>query len=233
MSDMPIDSFKLDDTTQSVALDGAVQRPAIRDIWGRELGTVRLANCHSSDHGPIERITFPAGWCQYATAYSGVGLRRCETFGPAENKTASISVFYSGLPVSERGAHAFSGVLAAKPAINCVEEVGPRQIRLLSEAMGKWHVGSNQHTNVLKNRKPAFYMSGAFTRRVNNKTVLAVEGMFVDESGNSIESFSGVFASADSEPQRIEQVFLLTAPGQLHKYSKEFQQTLDSIRWKQ
>lgn len=185
-----------------------------------------------NDRGPIKNIDMPAGWTQRDLQSGGIGNRSLETFAPPNDKDVGISVFYGGLPASDKSAQAFLRVLNDNPATDGPEKLTPSEIKELSEVMGRLQAGDNQYTNTGRYRKPAFNLTDAYTKNVNGRTVLAVQGNFVDKDGKPTRAFSGIFADTDGTGHRIQQVFLQGNPGKLSQYQQQFQDTVASIEWK-
>lgn len=186
-----------------------------------------------SDRGPIVDITLPNGWTQREHSFGTLGQSSNEVFGPAGDATTKLGIFYSGLPVGDDAAKAFRDILEKKPADDgAPQALTPDEIRSLSSVLGRYQAGDNQHTNSGQYRAPTFDMRNAITMQVNGRTVVAVEGSFVDVRGNALRDFVGIFADSDGTGKRVEQVFMSTAPGQISSQSNAFMDTINSIIWK-
>ncbi len=191
-----------------------------------------VAGLALSDRGPIKNIQFPNGWQQTDSTAGGVGNRSVETYGPAGDNSVGISVFYGGLPTADAGAKAFAQLLKDKPATNGPQTLTADEIKGVADALGRLNVGDNQYTNTGRYRPPVFHIDSARTVQVNGRTVLSVEGAFVDMNGKPVKGFNGVFADTDGSGKRIQQVYLQGAPDKLLQYKRQFDQTLSSIEWK-
>lgn len=190
------------------------------------------ATTELTNQGSIRHMTIPSGWNESSNEQGSIGMRSMRTFSKAGEPDAQISVFYRGLPVSDQTANAFHDLLQRKTAGQRHEVLTMSEIRGLSEAMGTSTVGDNQWTNPAKpgdRTAPAFKMSNAYTMQVDGKTVMAVEGSFVDQSGKSINDFQGIFIDSDGTGKRIQEVFVQTPPGQMPRHSQSFKQVLNSI----
>lgn len=190
-----------------------------------------VAGLALSDRGPIKNIQFPNGWQQTDSTTGGVGNRSIETYGPPSDKGVGISVFYGGLPTSDAGARAFTQLLTDKPATGGPQQLTADEIKSVADALGRLNVGDNQYTNTGRYRPPVFHIDSARTEQVNGRTVLAVEGDFVDMNGKPVKGFSGVFADTDGTGKRIQQVYLQGAPDKVPQYKKQLEETLSSIEW--
>lgn len=206
-----------------------------QNTWapGTAIDALNAPGSHTgADRGPIADITLPAGWAQSEHSFGAIGQSSNEVFSPAGDATTKLGIFYGGLPVGEDAARAFRDVLAKKPANDGVQPLSADEIRALSQVMGRYQAGDNQFTNSGQYRAPAFDLRNAITMQVNGRTVVAVEGSFRDARGNAMRDFVGIFADSDGTGQRVEQVFMSTAPGQMANRSKDFIDTIDSVVWK-
>lgn len=195
-------------------------------------GAQTRAGVAVNDRGPIQSIDMPAGWTQRDVQTGGIGNRSLETFAPPNEKDVGISVFYGGLPASAKSAQAFLRVLNDKPATDGPQRLTTSEIKELSEVMGRLQAGDNQYTNSGKYRAPVFNLTDAYTMNVNGRTVLAVQGNFVDKDGKPSRGFNGVFVDSDGTGQRVQQIFLQGNPAKLSQYQQQFQDTVASIEWK-
>jgi hypothetical protein len=218
-------SASQNDSTTEIAQNTWAPGTAIDALYARNSSA-------GVDRGPIADITLPSGWTQGEQSYGAIGQSSNEVFSPAGDATTKLGIFYGGLPVGEDAARAFRDVLAQKPANDGAQPLSPDEIRSLSQVMGRYQAGDNQYTNSGQYRAPAFDMRNAITMQVNGRTVVAVEGSFRDARGNALRDFVGIFADSDGSGQRVEQVFMSTAPGQMANRSKDFIDTINSIVWK-
>lgn len=190
------------------------------------------------DRGPIADIDLPAGWRQRQASFGSVGLSSNETFSPDGDNSTTIGIYSNGRRAGAESAKAFLDILKNKPAADGPQKLTDDEIRSLSEIMGRYQAGDNQYTNSGQYRAPAFEITNAYTMQVNGKTVLSVEGNFKGTSKQNGDTtaatrqYKGIFADSDGTGTRIEQVFLSTEPGRLHQHVREFNETLDSIKWK-
>ena len=227
---------------------GAQQTDVAQSVWGDNaaMAYFRLMYAGQSgsgtsgglDRGPISDIDLPSGWRQRESSFGSIGLSSNETFSPPGDNGTTIGIYSNGLRAGSESAKAFLDLLKNKPAEDGPQRLTADEIRSLSEIMGRYQAGDNQYTNSGKYRPPAFEITSAYTMQLNGKTVLAVEGNFkdgnkTDAQGRAVtRQYKGIFADTDGTGSRVEQVFLSTAPGTLHQHVREFNETLDSIKWK-
>lgn len=185
-----------------------------------------------SDRGPIKNIQFPNGWQQTDSTTGGIGNRSIETYGPPGDRSIGISVFYGGLPTSDTGAKAFTQLLKDKPAESGPQQLTAEDIKSIADALGRLNVGDNQYTNTGRYRPPVFHIDSARTEQMNGRTVLSVQGNFVDMNGKPVKGFNGIFADTDGTGKRIQQVYLQGPPDMMPQYKNQLDETLSSIEWK-
>lgn len=221
-------------------LPGKVSDELVQNIWSaNSAATWREVSGQDLrlDRGPIENINTPAGWNRRIASFGQIGTSSNETYSPHDDPSTGLSIYFNGLNVGDRGATAFRNLLSRAAAqgddnAGNVHQLSARDIRELSDVMGRHQVGDNQYTNSGRYRKPAFHMDNAITMEINGKTVLAVSGSFVDASGKPVRDYVGIFADSDGTGKRIQQVFLQTAPGGMQNYTQAFLNTINSIDWK-
>ncbi len=199
---------------------------------GKPLAAARQAEV--SQDGAIKSFTLPSGWSAGDNASGGIGQRHIERFNPPLDKSVEISVYYRGLPISDPGAGAFQDILKAKPAAQRPEMLTADEVRKLQEAMGTMTIGDNQYTNPSTNPRyaPVFHVNAAYTTRLNGKTVLGVEGSFVDETGKRINDYTGYFIDRDGNGKNIQEIFYQAPPDKYPRYLLKFKDSLkNNLEW--
>lgn len=183
-----------------------------------------------NDRGPIKSMQLPEGWSLSDTVTGGIGQRLQEKYSPGDGSDTTLSVYYRGLPLNDQGADAFKQILASKPADSRSEVLTPREIRLLKDVMGPLTIGNNQYTNDGSTAPPNFHVGVAATTKINGKTVLEVDGNFVDSNGNPVNHYRGIFADANGDGKVVEQV-MLEGTDQFSKHLKSYKEAIHSIQW--
>ncbi len=117
----------------------------------------------------------------------------------------------------------------------------PKEIRELAEVMGSGTVGNNQFTNKVaagSKSAPTFHLRSAHTMKLNGKTVLSVQGDFVepqDPLRKPVNAYEGIFVDGGIDPctgrRKIQEVFMHGPASRLMLYRKQFVNTLNSIEW--
>jgi hypothetical protein len=185
------------------------------------------------DAGPIQQMTAPMGWTfLQEKGLMGLGTRALIQFTPSECESICLSVFYRGVPIGDNAAVDFQRILRSRPAINRSEVLVAQEIRALSDVMNRSTVGDNQYSNATGNPSAKFKLRSAQTVNLNGRTVLEVDGSFLDIYGNSIKDFRGIYANGGLHATRIQQVFLQARPEEFPRYLRDYKAAINSIQWK-
>ncbi len=192
-----------------------------------------------SYRGPIESISMPPGWVLGRMQSNGEG--KLEIFRPAADPWCQMDIYYRGAATSKPAADAFAHILETKPANVRCEVLLPKEIRELSEVMGLATIGNNQFTNRVpagSKYAPNFHIRSAHTMKVNGKTVLAVQGDFIeplDPLQKPVNSFEGIFIDggidSNTGGRKIQELFLQGPASRVSSYRKQFSDTMNSIGW--
>jgi hypothetical protein len=185
------------------------------------------------------RITFSKGPCKsFLVPESG---RRSDenrdsgswltkvTLSPQTPNTF-LGVFDRGATVGEAAADAFSKLLKQHKNALAAED-----IKALTQVLGTSGVGNNQHVNSTPHpsyRAPVFLLDNAQVVTVNGRTVLEVQGKFVDEKANLLNFFLGIFIASEITPRKIQEIFLQAANEKEFLACQDvYTDCLQSIEW--
>lgn len=125
-------------------------------------------------------------------------------------------------------------------------EFESRVVTALSAVLGTSMVGDNQLSNPYKlpdPRAPIFHIEKMELKNLNGKTVLAVDGHFLQVNPDGslktnaagkpvLSSYTGIFAPKDSRAQSIEEIYMLSGDkDDFQKNKATFNRMLRSISW--
>lgn len=182
--------------------------------------------------GPIKSIDIPNSWTRTDHYDGGVGAT--VTF-KAPGEKASINSLERTRPISDHAAEEFKKLLDANDNLTSPKMLLPAQLRSLTEVLGSGQMGDNQYTNPEKYpspNAPLFKLTNAQFLNVNGKTVVEVEGSYMDEKGRPTEFYRGIFAPSGKDGDRVNELFL-AAPSQQDLLSQEsnYRKALKSLKW--
>jgi hypothetical protein len=189
----------------------------------------------------IKSISLPSGWNLARKQSSKNRQSQLEIYRLPTDPWFQIDLCYRGEPASQASSTAFACLLDSKPADCRCEVLMPKEIRELAEVMGSDTVGNNQFTNKQaagSKCAPIFHLRSAQTMKLNGKTVLSVQGDFVepqDPERKPVNAYEGIFIDGGIDPdtgaRKIQEVFMHGPASRLMLYRKQFVDTLKSIEW--
>lgn len=179
--------------------------------------------------GCVQTALIPRGWIEIPQKPDMLSDNWSRTFKLQANKSIEMSFYYRGMPVDKKSSTRLKEIIESKPARDNDEKLTPPEIKAMEVVMGYMNAGDNQYTNPSTNGReaPVFDLTHALTRHVNGKTVLFVQGAF--KNG---KHYAGIFYSADSSGQVIEE-FMIHTPNKhlLNEHLEYFEIVLGSINW--
>lgn len=146
----------------------------------------------SFDDGPFKDIDVPNSWLR-AEGHP-FGRSTVHGFNAPDGKT-SLNVYDRGVTTDDASAKAFSKLLTDNPNLSRPKVLMPNQIRALEDVLGRGKLGDNQYTNTTPypdSQAPLFKLSSAQLVTVQGKTVLEVEGNYMDEKGQRTSHYKGL-----------------------------------------
>lgn len=180
--------------------------------------------------GPIESVAIPRAWS--VSQEFQAGLVCLTKFAVAEG--ISIRVLENLRPLSDEGAEQFKQILAA-PQLDNRRELSSKTIIQLTEVFGERQAGDNQFTNLNKYpdmQAPVFKLISAKLIKIGSQPLLEVEGIYLDQAGESKEYYHGVFCPRDRSCKYVLEIFL--ASSKRREFLAEestFLKFLNAIHW--
>lgn len=175
--------------------------------------------------GAIASLELPSGWEERSAQPQGLGSRWERRYAPRGFDEVELVFSYRGVPIDEASRKVFAYILSQAP-----REVSREEILALRTVMGVATVGDNQMTNPNQPgtlEGPAFVLDAASTLKVNNKSVLCVDGSFRNGA-----IFAGIFYPAGTAGMIVEEMFLQSRTEEEHrKYLPVFFNCIKSIAW--
>lgn len=183
--------------------------------------------------GPIKNLDIPPTWNRTAKYDDGVG--DIVTFKPATG-AASLTSLEHNRPISDKTAQEFKKILEDNAHITSPKMLTPGQVRSLSEVLGTNGMGDNQYTNSAKYpdaNAPLFKLTNAQITNLNGRSVLEVEGSFMDQKGNPTEMYKGILSPSGKDGNKVNE-FFLAAPNreELVQQDATYRRALKSIEWR-
>lgn len=181
----------------------------------------------------IKSIDVPNSWSQSTEGYLG-GRGLISTFSPGGNSDMVLSVLDKGTRLNQAQQSNLDSVLSLADPAGRPRVLLPAQIRSVTDALGKTTVGDNQYVNTAKPPDPAapvFRISSAQVITVDGKPVIEVEGQFMDENGQRLKDYIGIYGKGDDG--KINQMFLQTSSKDEYlKGRKIYKDALQTLDWK-
>lgn len=204
---------------------------AFRDIVGVAFGAP-AKDGKMENEGDLQSMTLPSGWQAEPRKTTGRGPDEVLGFYAPGDTETRIASFIRGDELSQASQDALSATLKAKPADKGPEALSPDEIRSLTEVFDRRNLGNNQHNNDGKTAVgPVFHITGANTVQIQGRTVVEVQGHYLDRQGNPVNQYHGILFQS-SDRARVQQIYMVTNLDQYATRRREFRDTLNSIQWK-
>jgi hypothetical protein len=158
-------------------------------------------------------------------------------FNSPDGKT-SLNVYDRGAVMDDASTKSFATLLADNSNLARPKVLTPSQIRDLANVFGRGKLGDNQYTNSTQYpdpRAPMFHISSAQLVTVNGKTVLEVDGHFMDQNGGKSAHYKGLLVPEQTpNGTKMWEVYLETrgekdiTPADHANYRK----AVESVHWR-
>ncbi len=188
---------------------------------------------HEVDVAGVKSVEVPSNWSQTTESYLG-GRGLISTFSPGGNTDVVLSVLDKGSRLNQDQTNALDAVLNLADHNGRPRVLLPSQIKSITEALGTTTVGDNQYTNTAKPpdpTSPVFKIMSAQVITVDGKPVVEVDGQFVNENGQRVRDYIGIFGKGDGG--HVNQMFLQSSSKDEYiKGRKVYKDALQSLDWK-
>jgi hypothetical protein len=173
--------------------------------------------------GALGSISVPTSWVK-SDAKAVLPATRIQ-FGPPQSKFG-IFVFDPASPIYSAAARNW---FVTNAKITAPTDLPSDQIKILSDEMG--NAGDNQYSK--RNDEPLFHISSAQAISVNGKTVVKIDGAFVDETGKPRMYMVGIFTPSETPQQRMLSMYTQsTDENEFKALRAVFDETMKSIVWR-
>lgn len=233
------------DFVNEQAPDGKNEQPAIYRVAEKVLSEQVKDSTHTTkqmsdkkesiDTGPIKEIEVPSSWV--ATNDHPYGRATAYGFNSPDGKT-SLNVYDRGGTMDDASTKAFNKLLADNSNLARPKVLIPSQIRDLENVLGRGKLGDNQYTNSTPYpdpRAPVFHISSAQLVSVKGKTVLEVDGHYMNEDGGKTAHYRGILVPEQtSGGTKLWQLYMETrgdkdiTPADHANYRK----AVESVNWR-
>lgn len=213
--------------------------PGLEESIARGIdGGVRLSQlgAESSKHdigiAGIRSMDLPDSWSQTREVYQTRGDRM--TFTPAGQGDLALTVINKGRSLNDTQLANFDAVLATADQSGRPKVLLPSQIRSITDALDKTTVGDNQYVNSARPpdpTSPVFKVTSAQVITVDGRPVVEIEGQFLDENGQRIKDYIGMFGKI--EGNKVGQVFVQSSSkDEFIRGRKVYKDALSSLDWR-
>jgi hypothetical protein len=176
--------------------------------------------------GPFRHLVIPVGW-KGIEPKNMPDMRQWKSYANEADPTASINVYYRGVPISDEGAALVRNLIATQPKAD-ERELTDDEKAGLREFLGHTSVGSNQYTDP---EVPVFDLDSAKFVWLGDHPGFFVRGRFKYTRGNQEKKeFAGVFLPCGEDRREVYELFFQA--GGLKAFEQhypEFEKVLHSL----
>jgi hypothetical protein len=165
------------------------------------------------DLGQIAAFHIPANWIETTEEPTDPQWTRhaySRDFSPPDDPSATLSIYFRSLEVSEASAGRFTTLLRQLP-----HELSAQEIGSINQVLSKMA------------DEDAFDMRGAQTHELGNRRVLIIDG----EWKASQAQFHGLMIQADDSGREIQEIFFEAPLNSFMKYLNEVVDSIRTIEW--
>ncbi len=187
--------------------------PFFKELLDTRVQTISQSRRSISDLGQISNLSLPENWIAGQTQANAIAADLYKEYNPPNDSDVKLCFYYRGMRCSEPAGDAFRKVLSSTD-----HQLDAAEYQSLQE--------------ILRNKSPEYFsMGSAYTKEINGKRILIVEGSY-DKSNASAISNKTMYIDSDSKGTAVQEIYFQAPTQKFQKHFGEVDGALKSIEWK-